>query len=422
MSVKRILYSLVLYLIFPFVIFRLFWRSRSNPAYRQRIYERLGFVKNNSDKPVIWLHAVSVGETIAAKSLIEGLISQYPEHQILVTTTTPTGSDRVKALFKDRVAHVYFPYDLPGIIQRFLKRIKPHALIIIETEIWPNLFAGCHKRDVPIFIVNARLSAKSTQAYLKFKGLITETLSYADKIAVRSNDDKKHFLQLGAKESQIEVVGNIKFDFLIDNQLVTKGKKWKKQWGADRLVWVVASTHEGEDDKILRIYSDLLNVVPELLLVLVPRHPERFDAVYDQCKKFKVQRHSLISENDGYKHFDGNIILGDSMGEMQSWFAVADVVFIGGSLVNTGGHNPLEAIAHGKPVVSGQYMFNFNDMLVELKIAGLLFSSKLEEDITKKLSDLLELPRNSFVGKTQTIMQKNKGATARLLGLIKALI
>ena len=409
---------MVLYLIFPFVIFRLFLRSRSNPAYRQRIHERLGFVKINNNKPIIWLHAVSVGETIAAKPLIEGLIDQYPEHQILVTTTTPTGSDRVKALFNDRVAHVYFPYDLPEIIYRFLKRVKPQALIIIETEIWPNLYAACHKRDIPIFIVNARLSAKSTQGYLKFKGLIAETLSYVDKIAVRSDEDKKYFLQLGSTDSQIKVVGNIKFDFLIDKQLVVNGKTWQKQWGEDRSVWVVASTHEGEDEIIIRIFNNLLEHFPNLLLVLIPRHPERFDAVYRLCENFKVQRHSQISK-DGYKDFKGNIILGDSMGEMQSWFAIADVVFIGGSLVNIGGHNPLEAIAHGKPVVSGQYMFNFTDMLVELKSAELLFSYESEKEINKKVSNLLQLPRNSFVTKAQEIMQKNKGVTARLLKLFK---
>ena len=418
MSLKRVLYSSFLYLIFPFVIFRLFWRGRSNPAYRKRIPERLGFVKRDSDKPIIWVHAVSVGETIAAKPLIEGLINEYPEHQILVTTTTPTGSDRVKALFSDRVAHVYFPYDLPEIVHRFLKRIKPQVLIIIETEIWPNLYAGCYKRNIPIFIVNARLSAKSTQGYLKFKGLMAETLSTVEKIAVRSNDDKKHFLQLGAKDSRIEVVGNIKFDFVIDNQLVEKGKSWQKQWGEERPVWVVASTHEGEDVIILKLYSALLKTYPTLLLVLVPRHPERFDAVFSLCEHFKVQRHSQISAKDGYKHFNGNIILGDSMGEMQSWFAIADVVFIGGSLVNTGGHNPLEAIAHGKPVVSGQYMFNFADMLDELGSEGLLFSLESEEEIIKKTNELLQLPRAHILEQTQAIMQKNKGVTARLLKVI----
>jgi 3-deoxy-D-manno-octulosonic-acid transferase len=364
------------------------------------------------------VHAVSVGETIAAKPLVEGLINQYPNHQLLVTTTTPTGSDRVKALFGERVVHVYFPYDLPEIIYRFLNRVKPKALIIVETEIWPNLYASCHKRKIPLFIVNARLSAKSTQGYLKVKGLISETLSYVNKIAVRSEKDKQHYKALGASDAQIEVVGNIKFDIQIDENLANKGISWQKQWGEDRQVWVAASTHESEDEKILLIYKRLIEIFPKLLLVLIPRHPERFDAVYTLCKQFKVQRHSQIT-NDTYKNFKGNIILGDSMGEMQSWFAIADVVLIGGSLVETGGHNPLEAIAHGKPVVSGQYMFNFADMLPELQSAGLLFSYEAEDGITQKINELLLLPRNSFAEKTKEIMQQNKGVTTRLLGLIQ---
>ena len=417
MSIKRTAYSFILYLIFPIVLFRLYWRGRANPAYRQRIFERLGFVQADTAKPILWVHAVSVGETIAAQPFIEGLIRAYPEHRILLTTTTPTGSDRVQALFGDRVAHVYFPYDLPDIIARFIKRINPQALIIVETEIWPNLFSKCHSKAIPILMINARLSQRSTQGYQKIKGLMAETLSCVKIIAVRSEEDKSNFLTLGAIENQLEVVGNIKFDFRLDQQLVNKGLAWKKQWGEHRPVWVAASTHEGEDQKLLDIYKALVKHFPELIFIIIPRHPERFDSVFELCESyFSTQRHSQISQA-AYKHFKGSIILGDSMGEMQSWFAAADVVFIGGSLVETGGHNPLEAIAQGKPVVSGSYMFNFSDVVPDLQKRGLLFSFESAEALTQKIILLFEKPDQTFKVKTQKIMQQNQGVTAQLLTL-----
>lgn len=432
MSIRRVLYTFFVYLIFPFVILRLLWRSISSTAYRQRIPERLGLVTLDSEKPIIWLHAVSVGETIAAKPLIEALISQYPDHRILMTTTTPTGSDRVKSLFSDRVMHVYFPYDLPEIIYRFLKRIKPQILIVVETEIWPNLYAACNKREIPIVIVNARLSEKSTKSYLKIKGLVAETLSYVDTIAVRSKADASSFKMLGAIEERIQLVGNIKFDIELDKQQIEQGRQRKDMWGVERLVWVVASTHAGEDEEILLIYEKLLKSFPNLLLILVPRHPERFDSVYQLClelnnKGIKTLRHSQQknqqnNHKNSYMNNDNqqqvNIILGDSMGEMQSWFATADVVFIGGSLVKTGGHNPLEAIAQGVPVVSGQYMFNFEDIVAELRESKLLTICATSSDIEDNLSRLLEEDHADYKQESQLIMQQLQGVTARLTDIV----
>ena len=426
MSLKRLLYSLLLYLIFPIVIGRLFWKSRLNPAYRKRVFERLGFVKITTKQPIIWLHAVSVGETNAAQPLIESLISSYPEHRVLVTTTTPTGSERVKSLFSDRVEHVYFPYDLPEIIFRFLGRIKPEILVIVETEIWPNLFASCGKRGIPIVLVNARLSESSTNAYLKIKGLIKETLSHVDKLAVRSEADALSFKKLGATGEQITIAGNIKFDFKLDQPQINAGLEWRQQWGNSRPVLVAASTHEGEDEILLTAYEKLLLSYSDLLLVLVPRHPERFDRVYERCQRFatdktslEVLRHSRVKS---YKNKSVNIIIGDSMGEMQSWFASADVVLIGGSLVKVGGHNPLEAIAQGKPVASGQYMFNFRDIVPELLKAELLSICETEDQLEKILSDLLQANKEELSVKASRIMQQHRGATARLLENIDVLL
>lgn len=404
------------------MIFRLFWRSRSNPAYRQRILERIGFVNIKNDKPIIWVHAVSVGETIAAQPLIEALISQYPSHKILVTTTTPTGSDRVKSLFGDRVEHVYFPYDLLEIVSRFIKRVKPQLLVVIETEIWPNLYAACHKNNIPLALVNARLSQRSTDKYLKIKFLVAETLGYIKLIAVRSSADKERFKVLGASDAQLSVAGNIKFDFKVSKKQLEQGKQWRKQLQHNKQVWVAASTHAGEDERILAIYKSLQEQFPTLLLVLIPRHPERFDDVFQLCtalesENIKTVRHS---QRDDYQNIHTNIILGDSMGEMQSWFATADVVFMGGSLVETGGHNPLEATAQGVLVVSGPHMFNFDDIAEQLSEEGLLSicesDKKLEETISRFLNQ--QVDQVSFEKKAQYFMQQHRGVTARLIKLL----
>ncbi len=418
MSIRRALYSFLLYLIFPVVIVRLLWRSRINPAYRKRILERLGFISLKPTKPVIWVHAVSVGETNAAKPLIDGLIRQYPDYLILVTSTTPTGSERVNALFGEQVAHCYFPYDLPDVVRRFIKRVKPQALIVIETEIWPNLFSACQRNNISVGLVNARLSEKSTNAYLKIKGLIKETLLNINMIAVRSEADANSFAILGADKSRIKVAGNIKFDIETDQKLINKGLQWKQAWGSERKVLVAASTHQGEDEIILNLYDALLNKYPKLILVLVPRHPERFDSVFELCKTrdngdYRVIRHSQSGQ---YQHIPKvNIIVGDSMGEMQSWFATADVVIMGGSLVNVGGHNPIEAIVQGKPVVSGQYMFNFRDVVPELATTGMLTICETISELEEKTASLLDIDNTSFIQKAQQIMKKHKGATDRLL-------
>ncbi len=441
MSLKRSLYTLFLYLIFPLVLLRLLIRSRSNPDYRKRWSERLGLFNNYNNKPVIWVHTVSVGEAIAAKPLIEKLLDTYSDIPILVTTTTPTGSDRVRAMFADQIEnqqllHVYFPYDLLGSVTRFIKTFQPRILIVVETEIWPNLYAKCYQQKIPVVMVNARLSDKSTQSYLKVKGLVAETLSKVNVIAVRSKSDAERFSQLGAKPSKIQEIGNIKYDISIDQGQVVKAKKHLKSWNNDdqdrRLVYVAASTHEGEDVKILFTYLNLLKQFPSLLLVLVPRHPERFDEVYKDCleqlpKELSIVRHSQITDYTDIEKQKLNVILGDSMGEMQMWYATADIVFIGGSLVQTGGHNPLEATLFGVPVVSGPHMFNFEDIATELSAAELLFVCDDEFEISKKLSqilmdkkdlDLQNSRLNVYENKAENFMQQHQGVTARLLTIV----
>ena len=425
MSLKRGLYSFFLYLIFPFVLIRLFWRSRHNVAYRQRIGQRLGWYKTVSEKPVIWVHAVSVGEVIASKPLVEKLLQDYPHHRLLITTTTPTGSERVIDIYGDRVAHSYFPYDLPEIIHRFLKRVAPKILIVIETEIWPNLYAACNKNNIPLLIVNARLSKRSTLAYQKIRPLVAETLQWVNHIAVRSTQDAQRFLALGARLEQIDVTGNIKFDLTLNDAQIYEGKKRRKKWGESRPVLVVASTHKGEDDVFISLYITLKKRFPDLLMILVPRHPERFDEVFEACQKLtkagiKTVRHQQVTD---YQDLNADIILGDTMGEMQSWFAAADVVFMGGSLVPVGGHNPLEAIALGKPVVSGQYMFNFDDMVSDLVRKKLMLICQSNQELATHLTNHLkkfsqQSHKQEFEYQAVAFMQHHQGATTSCLALV----
>lgn len=432
MSSYRFLYSLVLYLLLPFVLLRLLFKSRHNKDYRLRIKERFGqFPAIPLGKNIIWLHAVSVGETIAAKPLINKLLEDYPQYSLLITSTTPTGSATVKKLFAGRVLHSYFPYDLPPLVGRFLRIVKPQLLIIVETEIWPNLYAGCANKGIPILLVNARLSKKSTQQYLRIKPLVSETLSYAKLIAVRSEEDRQHFVSLGASKKQLKLTGNIKFDISVEKERLNQGLQLRRQWGIERPVWVVASTHVGEDAILLEIFNQLKQRFPELLLIIVPRHPERFDDVGQllATTRYSIQKRS---DNRTFLH-NTDIILGDSMGEMLLWYAAADVAFIGGSLVKTGGHNPLEATALGLPVVSGHYIFNFSDIYPALCKAEIAWVEKTPDTIQQRITKLLISSRlikqklmNSDFAKTDDIkcqcnefMQSHKGVVEKLLLQLK---
>ena len=443
MSFKRLFYTLFLYLIFPFVLLRLLWRSRSNKAYRLRWSERLGIITKNkkNSSSILWLHAVSVGEVIAAKPLILALLAEFPEHTLLVTTTTPTGSDRVKDIFAEQIKnqlliHTYFPYDLLGSVARFIGAFNPKILIVVETEIWPNLYAKCYQKAIPVVMVNARLSDKSLQSYLKIKTLVAETLSKVSDIAVRSDIDKQRFLQLGASTKQITQSGNIKYDLKIDKKQLENAAKYQQLINQKdhkkRLVLVAASTHAGEDAKIMLAYKTLLEQFPKLLLVLVPRHPERFVDVYDECveqlpAELNVIKHSEYSIDHKPSKTDINVIVGDSMGEMQMWYSLADVVFIGGSLVKTGGHNPLEATIFGVPVYSGPHMFNFEDIAAELLSQKLLSVCADEFELSKEMSKYLEnleeqdvenTQHTKFKDKAEKFMQQHRGVTTRLVNLI----
>ena len=421
MSIPRLIYSVALYCLLPLIFLRLLIKSRKNKDYRLRMAERLGWVPRRSkDKKIIWLHAVSVGETIAAKPLINRLLQDHPDYSLLITSTTPTGSATIKKLFSDRVLHTYFPYDLPHLVQRFINRINPQLLIIVETEIWANLYAACAQRNIPLLLVNARLSKKSTHQYLRLKRLVSETLSCATFIAVRSEEDRQHFLSLGAPAKKLELVGNIKFDIGVNKEILKQGELLKTQWGKERPVWVAGSTHAGEDEIILAIFKRLKQRFPTLLLIIVPRHPERFDDVY---RLILVSNYAIQKRSD-YALFqpDTDIILGDSMGEMLLWYAAADIAFIGGSLVETGGHNPLEATALEIPVISGCYTFNFTDVYPPLCDAQLAWIEQDADHIQQRIIKILSLSskqRNDFKQQCVNFMCLHQGVVNKLSIQIK---
>ena len=421
--ILRYFYNFLTYLLVPLLIIRLLWRSRKNPGYRKRIPERFGFFKYSEgvERP-IWIHAVSVGETIAAISLIKALRSKYPNIPIVFTTTTPTGSDRAVAAFGDSVFHVYSPYDIPIVVKHFLAKVRPQLLIIMETEIWPNMLELTHLAHVPILLANARLSEKSLTGYLKLKKMIDAALNNLSLIAAQDSADASRYEMLGMPKESVHVVGNIKFDIALPEDVIEKGKVLKEQLGENRPVFIVSSTHEGEEETILEAFKIIREKIPSALLVLVPRHPERFNSVAELCetKHFSVV---LRSEN---KDCDNNtaVFLGDTMGELLLFYAAADVVFMGGSLVKTGGHNFLEPALFSLPLISGPYLFNF------AKIASLLEennaleivdnSQELADRVIQFLSD--KNLRHEYGKRAHEVLEKNRGSLERHLQLIDKLL
>lgn len=429
----RLLYSLLLYLAMPLVVLRLLWRGFRQREYWRRIPERFGFVPRAPDGVAVWVHAVSVGESLAALPLIKRLLDDHPG-SVLVTTTTPTGSARVRAALGDRVLHYYAPYDLPGAVARFLRRLQPRRAIIMETELWPNLFRALARRRVPIVIANARLSPRSFAGYRKVRGFARATLADCAAIAAQSEADAQRFRELGAAPARVHVPGNLKFDLEMPEELLQAGRALRWRWGQRRPVWIAASTHEGEEDAALRAHRILLARQPDAVLILVPRHPERFDAVAARVEKagLKLVRRSALQLPDPFAAgappplppladlTQLEVLLGDSMGELPLYFGAADIAFVGGSLVEVGGHNVLEPASIGLPVLFGPHMFNFEQARALLlqhgaarQIEGLL---KLEPALAALFAD--PAAREAMGKAGREVLRSNRGALQRLVNLI----
>lgn len=413
----RYLYTFLLYLAMPFIFLRLFWRSRKLRDYRLRLRERLGFYPFKLEKS-IWVHAVSVGEVIAAIPLIKSLQAQYPGLPMLVTTMTPTGAARVKAAFGDTVHHAYLPYDLPGAISRFLKTMRPQVCVIMETELWPNMLAACYKKHIPVCLTNARLSEKSASGYQRIAPLTREMLGNLTAISACGQSDADRFSALGASKQSLAITGNLKFDLVLPAELPQKCARLRRELGENRFIWIAASTHEGEEEIILDAHQSLLEVDPDALLILVPRHPDRFDDIAEMAKaRFKTTRRSTGESVMP----DTAVYLGDTMGEMLLMYGASDVAFVAGSLIPRGGHNILEPAALSKPILTGIHLFNFAEISNKFVNAGALIKVTDAESLALRLINFMQdaNDRDIHGKRARLVMDTNRGALAKQLDIIQ---
>ena len=411
-------YSIILYLVQPIIVLRLFWRSLKNPAHRDRFIQRYGFV-SNIPEGCIWIHAVSVGETIASEVMVKRLQQQYPKLGLLITSTTTTGSAQVKKSFGDSVYQAYVPYDLPGSVARFIAKVKPLQCIIMETELWPNLINGCAKNNVPVVIANARLSEKSKRGYERFGAITKPMLQKISCVAVQTDIEKQRFTDLGLRPEQIEVCGSIKYDIALTETVAGQAEQWREQWQLkDRPVWIGASTHKGEDEILLQAHQALLAQFNNALLILVPRHPERFESVYKLCQNtdLTVARRS----NNETVTDDCQVLLADTMGELMALYGVGNVAFIGGSLVANGGHNMLEAAVWGLPILSGPSVFNFTEIAERFITAGAMKTTASTTEISAQLVTLFsDVDYAKKMGDAAAQLQNsNRGALDKLLTVV----
>ncbi|MDF1654109.1 MAG: lipid IV(A) 3-deoxy-D-manno-octulosonic acid transferase [Coxiellaceae bacterium] len=420
----RKIYSLLLYVAVPFIMLRLLLRSRNLPAYRYRWGERFARYDFPPVKQSIWLHAVSVGEFMAALPMIKQLRKRYPQMTLVVTTTTPTGSEQVLKHFGKDVVHIYTPYDLPSVVNRFLSHMNPAMAIIMETEWWPNLLHYIKKRNIPLMLANARLSQRSADGYARIGGLANQMLSCFSVVAAQSEADGQRFVGLGLPKKNLNVAGNIKFDITVPDELLQKGQQLRQSWGGDsRKVLAVASTHEGEEEHVLAMFRELKQQgYNDLLLVLVPRHTDRFDRVFKMCKDagFNTKRRSL----DDAVTEDTDIFLGDTLGEMKLFLSASDMAFVAGSIGTTGGHNLIEPAILGIPVMTGHVLHNFIAVRDMLKQAdAVLISHNHEERVAqcKQLLDDAELC-HQMGQRGQQVILSNQGALERHLQQIDSLI
>lgn len=418
----RLFYLALSYVLAPFVVLIIIWKGLTNRAYWERVEERFGFGRSRTERRAIWIHAVSVGEVMAASTMVGELLERYPHLPLVITTVTPTGARRVIDLFGDRVIHSYIPYDMPGAVRRFFDRFNPRLAVIMETELWPNLYNECGSRKVPLVLANARVSPRSVYRYRRFVGLFSETLSHGIVIAAQSQRDADRFRWIGAPPERTHVVGNIKFDLELPRDLIAKGREFREVHAQRRPVWIAASTHEGEEDEVIEAHRRIVETTPDALLILVPRHPERFQAVATMLSRRRISY--VTRSSAGRCEPKTQVFLGDTLGELTMFYAAADVAFVGGSLVPVGGHNALEPAAMGLPILTGPYTFNAEDIAEMLQEAKAAFQIADAQELSQQVSALLSDPalraRCGQAGR-QTVAD-NRGALARLLELLEPLL
>ena len=399
---------------------RLLILSTKNKAYLERFWQRLGCIPTKKDKQkLIWLHAVSVGEVVATKKIVKNIIKEYPDYKIVITTGTPTGSETVKQLYGENVTHFYQPYDLACIVKRYLNRLQPNVFIVMETELWPNLFHYCHKRQIPVLLVNARMSERSARRYKRFSSLANKLMQSITAITAQSQSDAERLLELGALAEKIHVTGSIKFDINISDEQLNEVKKLKQQQLKGRPVWIAASTHQGEELLATRIHQTILKKIPDCLLILAPRHTNRSQEISQLLSSENVQ-YILRSSKQAILP-ECQILLVDTMGELMTLYGLSDVAFVGGSLVNHGGHNPIEPAYWSIPILIGPHDFNFleigNSLIEHNAAIRVMNQNQLEQSVCKLLSDnefANELGQNAL-----SFINKSKGSSQKIWNIIR---
>jgi 3-deoxy-D-manno-octulosonic-acid transferase len=417
--VFQFIYSLLIRLALPFILIRLWWQGRQSPALRRDWQHRLGFVPALKE-PVIWVHAVSVGETIAAGPMVRRLLAHNLDATILMTAMTDTGRAQAQKMFGDQVSYAYAPYDTPGSIRRFVKRARPGILVILETEIWPNMITQCRQNKVPVFLINARLSARSARGYERVRWLAAPVMNSITWVAAQADMDAERFRHIGVVPSHVEVTGSVKFDVDIPDDVRAASAAFRQQTGGRR-VWIAGSTHAGEDRQLLAAHQQVLARHPDALLIIVPRHPERFDSVAHLARTqgFTVARRSAGESPD-----HAQVYIGDTMGELMMLYGASDLAFVGGSLIERGGHNPLEPAAWGIPVLSGPHVFNF-ETIYERMLAGR--GGELVRDSDQLAHALILLfneanRRKAFGQRALAVVTANRGALDRVVeGIVERL-
>jgi 3-deoxy-D-manno-octulosonic-acid transferase len=412
------LYSGVMYLLSPFTVVHLIMRGLRQRVYFQRWSERFAMYKSPQLAQCIWLHAVSVGEVNASSVLVKRLLERYPNLPLLLTTTTPTGSDRVKVLFGNTVHHVYLPYDTPGAVNHFLDYHQPKIALIMETEIWPNLFVEIGRRKIPLLIINARLSERSLRGYRVIASLLKIAFTSITQVLAQSELDLQRYQQLGISPAQGHVSGNLKFDIELASSFEAQAVEWRKTWG-DRPVWIAASTHQEEEALVIAAHHRVRKTIPKALLCWAPRHPERFDAVQSMLqdqKNWRIKDRRSHQQPDA----DTDVFVINTLGELLGFYACADIAFVGGSLQPVGGHNLLEPAAMGVPSIIGPHTFNFLDISKLLVDAGAAIRIQNGEELADCVIEHLQSPaqtkQKGLAGKLR--IEKERGALSKTLEVI----
>lgn len=419
--IQRFIYTVVMYLLTPVILYRLAARGLRYRGYFSRWRERFGFFPDPGIRDSIWIHAVSVGEVNAALPLIRALMRHYRDSSFVITTVTPTGSERVLQQFGEEVFHVYLPYDLTASVERFLDRVRPRLAVIMETEIWPNLFITCASRGIPIVVANARLSNKSLRGYGPVRPLARRAIRCARFVAAQSESDAERLRDLGAIPERMAMVGNLKFDMELPEGVRELGMRFREEWGPRRPVWIAASTHDGEEMPVLKAHAAVLRRLPDALLLIAPRHPERFRPVITACRALGFR--TATRSEDGCADPESQCLVIDSMGELMRFYAASDVAFVGGSLTPIGGHNLLEPAALAVPVLVGPETFNFEEITEDLIGAGAAERIADADALGPAVLHLLmrAAERRTRGEAARTVMERERGAVARTMAIIESI-